>query len=149
MQAQMLAPAAVLVGWTLVILFWMFFTRAAGLGKLKIGMKDMPLGGRGLDLEGKLPPQAMWKSHNYSHLLEQPTIFYAAVMILAITGASAVDIRLAWGYVALRIAHSVWQAEVNTIPVRFTFFLLSTLCMVALAVRAIMATLLANPGVIA
>jgi len=92
-------------------------------------------------LNGVLPDKVMWKSHNYSHLLEQPTIFYPAVIILAMMGATATDIALAWGYVALRIAHSLWQATVNKIPMRFALFLLSTLCLVALALRAVMATL--------
>ena len=32
----------------------------------------------------------------------------------------------AWIYVALRIVHSIWQATVNVVSVRFLLFLLST-----------------------
>jgi len=84
----------------------------------------------------------MWKSHNFTHLMEQPTLFYAAVAILALAGAGeGLNTQLAWGYVAIRIIHSLWQATVNTIPVRFGLYLLSTICLVALAVNAIRATL--------
>ena len=44
--------------------------------------------------------------------------------------------RLRWGYVALRVVHSLWQALVNRIPVRFGLFLLSSLVLFALVARA-------------
>ncbi|MEQ1542744.1 MAG: MAPEG family protein [Novosphingobium sp.] len=140
MQAQMLAPAAVLVLWSLVMLFWLALTRLPPLFKQPGGLGSSKRGGRGQDLEGVLPDTVQWKSHNYTHLMEQPTLFYATVAIIAILGAQQLDVRLAWGYVVLRIAHSLWQALVNTVPVRFMLFNLSTLCLMILAVRAVMAT---------
>ena len=145
MQAQILAPAAVLVVWTLIMLFWMAGVRLPAMKKAGIDMGARP-GGRGQDLEGQLDPAANWPAHNYAHLMEQPTVFYAAVVILAIMGAGAVDVALAWAYVALRIIHSVWQASVNKVPVRFVLFMLSTLALVALALRACAVTLLADPS---
>ena len=88
------------------------------------------------------------KSHNYAHLMEQPTIFYPTVVILAVMGAGAIDVALAWAYVAIRIVHSLWQATVNRIPVRFTLFLIATVCLLVLAVRAVMVTLLHDPATI-
>lgn len=63
-------------------------------------------------------------------------------VILALTGATKIDVLLAWGYVGLRIVHSLWQAIVNTIPVRFTLFVVSTALLLALAIRAAENTLL-------
>jgi hypothetical protein len=148
MQAQFLAPAAVLVVWSLVMLFWTAGLRFPAMKKAGIDLGARP-GGRGQDLEGVLDPRVNWPSHNYTHLMEQPTIFYAAVMIIAITGPGAADILAAWIYVALRIVHSLWQALVNTVKVRFTLFLLATTALIVLAVRAVMATLLADPSVVA
>ena len=136
MQAQMLAPAAVLVLWSIVMLFWMAATRLPPIFKQPGGMGAAKLGGRGVDLEGVLPDSVQWKSHNYTHLMEQPTIFYATVMILALMGANATDVALAWGYVALRIVHSIWQATVNKVSVRFALFNLSTVCLLVLAIHA-------------
>lgn len=143
MMAKMLAPAAVLVLWSLIVLLWMAQTRLGGMKKLGRNLGNGQPGGRGSDLEGVLPSEVMWKSHNYAHLMEQPTIFYATVVVIALMGASATDVLLAWAYVALRVVHSVWQATVNRIPVRFTLFLVSTICLIALAVRAVMLTLFA------
>lgn len=140
MQTQMLAPAAVLVLWSLVMLFWMALTRLPPLFKQPGGLASAKRGGRGQDLEGVLPDSVQWKSHNYTHLMEQPTLFYATTAIIAILGAQQLDVRLAWGYVVLRIVHSLWQALVNTVPLRFMLFNLSTLCLLILAVRAVMAT---------
>ena len=140
MLAQMLAPAAVLVLWTLIMLFWLAATRFPALGKIKDKSNLGKPGVRGTDLEGLLPDKVMWKSHNYQHLLEQPTIFYAASIILALAGAGAWDVTLAWTYVALRIIHSLWQSLVNQVWIRLSLFLISTIVLIALAVRAVMAT---------
>lgn len=145
MQAQMLAPAAVLVLWSLIMLFWMAGVRLPAMKKAGIDMGARP-GGRGQDLEGQVDPRINWPSHNYTHLMEQPTVFYPTVVILAIMGPGALDVTLAWAYVALRIVHSLWQATVNTVPVRFLLFITSTIALLALAIRAVMATLLADPS---
>ena len=136
MQAQMLAPAAALVLWSLIMLVWLAATRLPPLFKQPGGLGAAKPGGRGADLEGVLPDSINWKSHNYTHLMEQPTIFYPTVVILALMGANAGDVFIAWAYVALRIVHSVWQATVNKVSVRFTLFILSTICLLLLAIHA-------------
>jgi hypothetical protein len=147
MQAQMLAPAAVLVVWTLIVLLWIIPARFGAVAKVADkSVLPNKTGVRGNDLEGVLPDKANWPAHNHTHLHEQPTLFYATVLIIAVTGPAALDITLAWIYVALRIVHSLWQNLVNTIPVRFTLFIISTTVLGVLAVRAVMATLLADPS---
>jgi hypothetical protein len=89
MENTILAPAAVLVVWSLVMLLWMALTRFPAIAKSGMDMKNVPPGGRGQDLDGVLPDKVQWKSHNYAHLMEQPTIFYATVFILAMSGALA------------------------------------------------------------
>jgi hypothetical protein len=148
MQAQMLAPAAVLIAWSLIVLFWLAATRFPAMAKVGITAKNTPPGGRGVNLEGVLPDNVQWKSHNYTHLVEQPTLFYAAVVIIALMGAAAGDVLAAWIYVGLRIVHSMWQASVNRVPVRFSLFLLSTFALVYLAYRAVILTMFAVPGAV-
>jgi len=147
MQAQILAPAAVLVVWTLIVLLWIIPARFGAIAKLEdksaLAAKQ---GARGSDLEGVIPDSANWPAHNHTHLHEQPTLFYATVLIIAVMGPSALDVTLAWIYVALRIVHSLWQNLVNKVPVRFALFLASTIALIVLAVRAVMATLLADPS---
>ncbi len=146
MQSQILAPAAVLVVWSLVMMFWMAAVRFPAMAKAGSGLKVAKPGGRGQDLEGVIPDKTNWKAHNYAHLMEQPTIFYPTILILALMGAGALDVLLAWIYVALRIAHSLWQSLVNVVSIRFLLFVCSSIALVILAIRAVMATLFADPG---
>ena len=69
--------------------------------------------------------------------------------IRAIMGATSLDVGFAWAYVAIRIVHSLWQATVNRVPVRASLFFVSSFVLIALAVRALVATLSASQGVIA
>jgi hypothetical protein len=125
------------------MLMWTAGTRLPAMSKLGTDLKTAPPGGRGQNLEGVLPDSVQWKSHNYAHLMEQPTIFYPTLIILALMGASAMDVTLAWAYVALRVVHSLWQATVNKIPLRFTLFVLSTACLLVLALHAAKLTMFA------
>jgi hypothetical protein len=142
-NSPILAPAAVLVLWSLVMLLWTAATRFPAIAKSGMDMSKAPPGGRGQNLDGVLPDNVQWKSHNYTHLMEQPTIFYATVAILALSGVgTGLNLTLAWAYTGIRIVHSLWQATVNTIiPVRFGLFLLSTVCLMIMAVNAAILTL--------
>jgi len=141
MDNAILAPAAVLVAWSLIMLLWMAATRFSAIAKVKVDLTAKP-GGRGQDMEGILPENVQWKSHNYTHLMEQPTIFYAAVLIIAVAG-SATDlmVSIAWGYAIIRIIHSIWQATINQVMVRFSLFILSTVCLAILTGHAVMTTI--------
>ena len=146
-DAAILAPAAVLILWSIVMLVWMALTRLPAMAKLAKtknatgALSKAKPGARGHELEGRIPDEVNWKAHNYTHLMEQPTVFYAVVLILAMVGATQDTIVAAWLYTGLRVVHSLWQAMVNTLPVRFTLFFASTLALGYLAVRALAATL--------
>ncbi|MEM7666734.1 MAG: MAPEG family protein [Pseudomonadota bacterium] len=146
MQAQILAPAAVLVVWTIIVLFWIVPVRFGAIAKADKSQFSGKQGARGTDLEGLIPDKANWPAHNHTHLHEQPTLFYAVVLMLAMVGPTATDVLLAWVYVGLRIIHSLWQILVNKLPIRFALFLLSTVALAALAIRAVIATVFADPG---
>lgn len=131
----LLGPVIVLVAWTLVMMCWM---AAARLPAMKKAERKPPFGGRGQDLEGILPREVNWKAHNYAHLMEQPTIFYAIVLVLvAMDDRMALNLALAWAYVVLRVLHSIIQATVNIVfPWRFGTFILASLCLLALTLHA-------------
>ena len=134
--SPLLGPVVALVAWTLVMLVWLAFSRGAAAKKAGINL-GASRGGRGQDLEGKVPPEAQWKAHNYAHLMEQPTIFYAIVFALVLMGMDQpINVWLAWGYVAFRVAHSIVQATVNIVKYRFAMFALSTFCLLGLTVHA-------------
>ena len=143
MNSPILAPAAVLALWSLIILFWVMATRFKAFSNAGIKLGSAPAGGRYQDLESHLPASTNWKSHNFVHLMEQPTVFYATVIVLALAGqGEGLNLTLAWAYVLLRVVHSFWQGLINTIPVRFALYLLSTLCLLVMAINAVRATVL-------
>jgi hypothetical protein len=103
-----------------------------------VTLSNMPKGARGVDLDGRAEAaEAQWKSHNYNHLMEQPTIFYAIAITLALMGmGGGINYWLAWGYVAFRIVHSLIQCTVNVVAYRLPVFLLASLCLLGLTVHA-------------
>jgi hypothetical protein len=139
-ESPIFAPAIALVLWSLLMLGWLAVTRLPAMSRAGISLATL-VGGRGVDLEGVVPDRVNWKSHNYAHLMEQPTLFYATVVILGVVGEGhGVNLQLAWAYVIIRIAHSVVQSVWNRVAVRFTLFCAATLALLLLAINAARAT---------
>jgi len=135
--SPILVPVVALVAWTLLIMLWMLVTRLAEFRRLGITPSTIPHGARGVDLDGKADARAQWKSHNYNHLMEQPTIFYAIAVTLALMGTgTGINFWLAWGYVGLRVIHSLIQCTVNVVRYRLLVFSLATLCLFGLTIHA-------------
>lgn len=139
MHSPILAPIVALVGWSIVMCAWMFVMRLPALKRAGIDMSRVR-GGRPGMLDKILEPRVQWPAHNYMHLMEQPTLFYAIALVLALLEAgSGTSLWLAWAYVGLRIAHSIVQATFNQVGVRFSLFLLSTFVLAGLTLHAAMA----------
>jgi len=140
MMTTILTPVLALVCWTLLVWLWMYATRIPAMQKAKINPQDAA---RTRTLN--LPPHIMQVSDNYNHLMEQPTIFYAAAFYTYLSGGEdPLNIALAWGYVGLRVLHSLVQNTVNIVMIRFLLFSLSTLCLAGIAIQQVMA--LVNGG---
>ena len=140
-QAEILKPLAVLAMWTMVMWVWMYATRIPAINKLpKPTEAGADQGWTGAMLESLLPREVQWKAHNYNHLHEAPTVFYAVALALAISGhGDGLNATIAWAYVALRIIHSVFQATINKVAPRFILFALSSLCLIALCLHLLIA----------
>ena len=140
-ESPIFTPAIVLVLWSLVMLSWLALTRLPAMSAAGISLPTI-VGQRGVNLEGVIPDRVNWKSHNYTHLMEQPTLFYATVLILGVVGAGdGLNLQLAWGYVIVRIVHSIVQATWNRVTVRLALFALATVALLILAINALRATL--------
>lgn len=130
----MLAPVVALVAWTLVVWWWMFALRIPAIARLKIDPQ------KAADEPGSQPmlPLAVRRvSENYNHLHEQPTLFYALALAMHLGGQTQeLNLALAWAYVASRVVHSLVQATVNVILVRFVVFAIGSLILMAMTVHA-------------
>jgi hypothetical protein len=135
---DILGPVAALAMWSMVMWVWMYATRIPAMQKQKIDAKGL-VGTTGRTLDDALPAEVQWKAHNYNHLMEQPTVFYAVALALAIGGqGDGLNAQLAWAYVVLRVVHSLVQATVNRVMLRFAVFVLASLALFALCLHAFM-----------
>jgi hypothetical protein len=135
--SPILAPVVALVAWTLVVMVWMAVARRRAFAQMGINWSNIPRGSRGSSLDGKAPDEAQWPSHNYNHLMEQPTIFYAIALTLALMDfGGGINAWLAWGYVGFRVIHSIVQGTVNIVAIRFPLFALASLCLLGLVTHA-------------
>ena len=134
MSHAMLQPVIALVLWSMVMWGWLYATRLPAMIRARTPLdptqpRDVMLGG--------LPPRVRWKADNYNHLMEQPTLFYATALTLALLGqGDTINLGLAWAYVALRVVHSLVQALVNVIVLRFAIFMTASVVLIILALRA-------------
>ena len=136
MYETILTPILAMIVWTLVMWLWMYATRIPAMQKAGINAAKMKSKSE-MDV---LPVEVRRIADNYNHLHEQPTIFYALVVYCHLVGlADPMMIGLAWGYVALRVLHSLIQALWNFIPVRFLVFITSTIVLIVMSVRAVLA----------
>jgi len=139
-SVEIIGPVVALVVWSMVMWVWMYVTRIPAIRAAKMKLDPKAPSGKQMST---LPPSVRWKADNYNHLMEQPTIFYALAISLALIGeGDGINLYFAWAYVALRVIHSLFQALVNIIEVRFLLFVLSNVPLFALAFNA--ATALIN-----
>jgi hypothetical protein len=136
---DILKPVVALAAWTMVMWLWMYATRIPAMSRAKVDPDSLARDPE-VRLDKLLPPEVQWKAHNYNHLHEAPTVFYAVAIVLAIVGqGDGLNAMLGWAYVALRVIHSLVQATVNKVVIRFIVFALSSLVLIALIVHAAMA----------
>ena len=135
---SILTPVLALVVLTLLVWIWMYATRIPAMQRADIQPQDVKFP---QDLH-RLPDGARQVADNYNHLLEQPTIFYALVFYIFLSGhTDQIHTYLAWTYVLLRVAHTLIQCTVNIVNLRFSVFALSTVVLMAMAVREVLALL--------
>ncbi len=132
-----LRPALVLAGWTLVMVGWMVATRVPAMSAARIDAQDAQDTSRLRDL---LPPEVQRVANNYNHLFEQPTLYYAVVLMIAVAGqVDDLHVGCAWAFTGLRVAHSCVQATIDIVMVRFSLFLLAWVVLGVMIVRGLMA----------
>ena len=134
--AHILQPAVALMAWTMVMWLWMYVTRIPAMNAAKLDPDSLAKDPT-RTLDDLLPASVQWKAHNYNHLHEAPTLFYAVCLVIAVAGAgNGTSATVAWAYVALRVVHSLVQATVNKVMVRFILFSLSSVALMALIYHA-------------
>ena len=136
LTSSLLTPMLALVVWTLVMTVWMFALRIPAIQRAQIS----PTAAREPTSLDALPLGVRQVGYNLNNLMEQPTLFYALVAYSYLAGQqNAVNLALAWAYVAIRIVHSLVQATINAVLVRFGIFIAGSLVLAVLAARDVWA----------
>ena len=133
----LIAPVIALVCWTLAVMIWLGYERVRNINRLKLS----PDAGKfARDLNALMPDRAKQVSDNYMHLMEQPTLFYAVCFSLQFLGQGEhpVNIGFAWGYVSIRVLHTLVHSTFNDVRIRFFLFLLSSVFLVGLVTHAVL-----------
>ena len=142
MHSEILKPVVALAVWSTIMWIWLYAARLPAMSRAKIdGIKMVGTTGRSLreDLVAAGEERASWVADNYNHLMEQPTVFYATAIALALMGmGNGMSATIAWAYVGLRVAHSLVQVFSNRVIVRFSLFMLSGVALAALVFHAAM-----------
>lgn len=135
--SAILLPVFVTGCLTVVMFVWMVATRIPAMSKANIDPQQARDTSRLIDL---LPPEITRVSNNYNHLFEQPTLFYAVAIGIAVAGlVDPLHVQCAWAFAVLRIVHSLVQATVDIVMVRFTLFLLAWIALGIMTARATLA----------
>ena len=83
-----------------------------------------------------LMPDSASASNNLKNLFELPVLFYVAVLLsLVLMIQDMLLVQLAWGFVALRILHSVIHCSYNNVNHRFAAYALSCLFLLFMWIR--------------
>ena len=94
MQSPLFQPVIALVLWSFVMWAWLYATRIPAIGKYKVIMDPHQPAS---EFHAQLPAEVRWKADNYNNLMEQPTLFYAVAITLAVLGeANTANLALAW-----------------------------------------------------
>jgi hypothetical protein len=134
MRSLLFAPIIALVLWSFVMCAWLYATRIPAIARNRI-VYDQQAPAE--EFHARLPAEVRWKADNYNNLMEQPTLFYAVALTLALLGAdSGLNVELAWLYVGLRVVHSLVQATINVVMLRFAIFISATVVLLAMSIEA-------------
>jgi hypothetical protein len=135
----LITPVLVLVAWSVLVWLWMIAGRVSVMRRERIHPQKAVR-----TREFATPGREQWVADNYNHLMEQPTIFYAAALAAHAAGqGDAINVGLAWTYVVVRIIHTLIQTTSNVVMWRFYAFILSTLALAMLVARTLIGILTA------
>lgn len=119
---------------SLLMFVWMYATQLPAFSKAKLDPQEAMHPG---SYHERIPSEVRRVADNYNHLFEAPTIFYAVTLAIVLLGlADSLHVICAWAFVLLRVLHSLVQATVNRVLVRFSLFALSWVAVGTMIVRA-------------
>ena len=126
-QLALLTPVFTLILWTFAI------TAIMAYGRVRF-TKDPQDAAHTRDLKGMMPAWVERTADTYNHLFEQPVAFYVVTLSIALmNNIEPLMVQLAWGFVFVRIIHSLVQLTINIVLLRFAIFAIGWLIIAYMA----------------
>ena len=136
MNNEVLEPVICMTILTFVMMIWMYATRIPAskyIEKKGIDLQDLS---HPSNLGGVFPSKVERVADNYNHLFEQPTIFYVIILIIwALNLTDTFYLFCAYIYFFTRVIHSIFQATLNLVWIRFSLFIFSWLILALMIFR--------------
>ncbi|MDZ8227274.1 MULTISPECIES: MAPEG family protein [unclassified Nostoc] len=133
-QEAIFSPFFATVFLTFIVWVYMYIRRISFIKSRKIRSEDLAVASTLAQIS---PPNVSNPSDNFKNLFEIPVLFYALVLYLFITKqVDAVYVNAAWVFVVFRVLHSAVHCTFNLIMLRFYLYLLATLAVWFIAIRA-------------
>ncbi len=127
-DTRLFLPLLTLIGWTFCVLLVIPYRRFKAAFAGRVTAEDFCSGE-----SDKVPPDVSIPNRAFMNLLEAPLLFYVVCLVAFVTGnVVPASIALAWGYVALRVLHSLVYLTYNRVLHRFAVFAASNLVLAAL-----------------
>jgi hypothetical protein len=127
-----LIPVLVQVLLTFVVWIYLFAWRIPEIKRKGIDPQRL----RDRAAAHELLPDSAPPSNNLKNLFELPVLFYAAVLLsLVLMIQDPLLVQLAWGFVIMRVLHSVIHCTYNNVNHRFAAYALSTLFLLFMWIR--------------
>jgi hypothetical protein len=133
-QEAIFSPFIATMLLTMVVWVYMYIRRISFINSQKINPQDLVTS----DALAKItPPFVSNPSDNLKNLFEIPVLFYALVLYLFATKqVDSVYVNTAWIFVVFRVLHSAVHCTFNLVILRFYLYLISTLAVWFIAIRA-------------
>ena len=133
-QQAIFGPFFATIFLTLLVWVYMYIRRISFITSNKINAKELAAPGALAQLS---PPGVANPSDNLKNLFEIPVLFYALVLYLFVMNqVDVVYVNAAWVFVVFRALHSAVQCTFNLIILRFYLYLIATLAVWFMAIRA-------------
>lgn len=127
-----LLPLLTMVFLTFAVWVYLFALRIPEISRKKIDPQDL----KDRAEAHKLLTVSAAASNNLKNLFELPVLFYVGAMLaILLLIQDAMLVRLAWGFVILRIVHSIVQCTYNRVMHRFLVYLVSSLFLLLMWIR--------------
>ncbi len=127
-----LLPLLSMVFLTFAVWIYLFALRVPETKQLKIDLDEL----RDRAKAHQILTVSAAASNNLKNLFELPVLFYLAAMLaMLLLIQDSLLVLLAWGFVIMRIVHSIIQCTYNRVMHRFMAYMISCLFLLFLWIR--------------